>query len=393
MKGWLGPAQARLVSPEYAWRVVSPDYDALTPYERYRWASENPDSFFNAFAPSVSWPNRSFQQLVDQAAGYLERQLRKGIFGPLLDGLFVYRITDDGHQQTGVVGDAPVASAPDRLVPHETTRTDREEELFKYMAKVPYSSNPMGLGYPPRARIKQMVEEICRRIPDISVTLEDGALHQIWVAPDQEVPRLLREFARIPKAYIVDGHHRAAASVRHAARWDADHRHPAGRMLVVAYPTDELRIHSFHRWVAATVPAERLQRRLGAVSTTVRSPAQGESVVVTAQGCWSLPLAPHGDELDAAALNRTVLSPLLEVKDERSDPRIEFIPDQGGLKALVDRVAERGGTGFMLAPASMEQVIHAADNRLPLPPKATFFVPKPRSGFFLSPRHGDQPPA
>ena len=68
MKGWLRPVQTRLVSPEYAWRVVSPDYDSLTPYERYRWASENPDSFFNAFTPAGSWPSRSFSQLVSQAA-------------------------------------------------------------------------------------------------------------------------------------------------------------------------------------------------------------------------------------------------------------------------------------------------------------------------------------
>lgn len=392
MEGWLGPAKARLVSPEYAWRVVPPDYDSLTPYERYQWASENPDSFFNAFTPSTSWPSRSFRDLVDQAARYLDRLLGKGAFGPLLEGLFVYRITRGDHQQTGVVGDAPTAAAPERLVPHEATRTDREDELYRYMGEVAYSSSPMGLGYPPQPTIKRMVEEICSRGPDVSVTLEDGALHQIWVAPADTVPALLGAFAQIPRAYIVDGHHRAAASARHAARWGADHTHPAGRMLVVAFPTDELRIHPFHRWVAATVSSDRLGRELGAVRTEVRLPARGEAVAVTPDGCWSLRLSPRGDEMDAAALLRAVLRPLFDVKDERRDPRMDFIPDSDGVKTLVDRVAEEGGTGFMLAPATMQQVIHAADNRLPLPPKATFFVPKPRSGFFLTPRHGDQPP-
>ena len=165
MRGWLRPVQTRLVSPEYAWRVVPPAYDLLTPYERYRWASKNPDSFFNAFTPSDSWPNKSFSQLVSQAAGYLDRQLRRGVFGPMVEGLFVYRITDSVHQQTGVVGDAPVAAAPRTLVPHETTRTDREKELYEYMGEVPYSSNPMGLGYPPREEINCIVEEICRGCP------------------------------------------------------------------------------------------------------------------------------------------------------------------------------------------------------------------------------------
>lgn len=396
MSSWLGPVQTRLVSPEYAWRVVSPDYDSLTPYERYRWAAKNPDSFFNAFTPADSWPNKSFSQLVSQAAGYLDSQIRKGAFGPLLEGLFVYRITDSVHQQTGVVGDAPVAAAPRTLVPHEATRTDREEELYQYMGEVPYSSNPMGLGYPPREGINRIVEEICEAIPDVSVTLEDGDLHQIWVVPRDVVPRLLDEFSLVPKAYIVDGHHRAAASLRHAARYGADDSHPAGRMLVAAYPTDQLRIHPFHRWVKAELSPERLEVDLGAVQAPVRLPARGEAMAITGHGCWSVRLSdgnlPHcQDEMDAVALHRTVLEPLLRVMDERTDPRMDFIPDDEGIKAVVDRVAESGGVGFMLAPATMEQVIHAADNRLPIPPKATFFVPKPRSGFFLSPRHGDLP--
>ena len=393
MKGWLRSTRARLVSPECAWRVVSPDYDSLTPYERYRWASENPDSFFNAFTPSESWPNRSFRQLVDQAAGYLDRQLRRGAFGPLREGLFVYRITHNEHQQTGVVGDAPVAAVPQKLVPHETTHTDREEDLYNYMAEVPYSSNPMGLGYPPRAVIDQAVGEVCQASPDVSVTLEDGALHQIWVVSQEMVSALLKEFAEVPKAYIVDGHHRAAASLRHAARCGVDDAHPAGRMLVAAFPTDQLRIDPFHRWVDAEIPAERLEQAVGAVSAPARLPGRGEAVVVTKEGCWTIDLAPREDEMDAAALYRTVLDPLLGGMDERTNPRVECIPDQEGLKTLVDLVAEHGGVGFMLAPATMQQVIYAADNQLPIPPKATLFVPKPRSGFFLSPRNGEHSPA
>ena len=393
MKGWLRPVQTRLVSPEYAWRVVSPDYDSLTPYERYRWASENPDSFFNAFTPAGSWPSRSFSQLVSQAAGYLDRQLQKGVFGPLLEGLFVYRITGSEHQQTGVVGDAPAAAAPHTLVPHEATRTEREDELFNYMARVPYSSNPLGLGYPPREGIDRTVEEICQAPPDISVTLEDRRLHQIWEVPQDVVPGLLRDFSTVPKAYIVDGHHRAAAFLRHAVRCGADDAHPAGRMLVAAFPTNQLRIHPYHRWVDAKLSTERLEQYAGAARAAVRPPVRGEAIAITEEGCWSIKLSPRKDEMDAVALYRSVLNPLLEVKDERTDPRIEFVPDQEGLKTVVDRVAEHGGVGFMLASATIEQVIHAADHRLPLPPKATFFVPKPRSGFFLAPRHGGRSPA
>jgi uncharacterized protein (DUF1015 family) len=71
------------------------------------------------------------------------------------------------------------------------------------------------------------------------------------------------------------------------------------------------------------------------------------------------------------------------VADERIDPRITFVPgfpDAGGLRAMV---AKRGGVGFVLHPATVEAVMAISDSGGAMPPKATFFAPKPRSGLFL----------
>jgi uncharacterized protein (DUF1015 family) len=46
-------------------------------------------------------------------------------------------------------------------------------------------------------------------------------------------------------------------------------------------------------------------------------------------------------------------------------------------------VSEYGGVGFLLHPSTVKAVMAVSDRGGAMPPKATFFAPKPRSGLFL----------
>ena len=72
---------------------------------------------------------------------------------------------------------------------------------------------------------------------------------------------------------------------------------------------------------------------------------------------------------------------LLGIKDLRSDKRIDFV---GGLRGL-DELKRRVDNGEMrmalaLYPVSMRKILDIADSGNIMPPKATWFEPKPRSG-------------
>ena len=105
-------------------------------------------------------------------------------------------------------------------------------------------------------------------------------------------------------------------------------------------------------------------------------------MAVTRAGEWELRLGGAEGEVDSARLSRDVLRPL-GVEDERTDPRITFVPGFPGPEALRRQVDERGGVGFLLAPATIDDVISFSERGENMPPKATFFSPKPRSGVFL----------
>jgi uncharacterized protein (DUF1015 family) len=110
-------------------------------------------------------------------------------------------------------------------------------------------------------------------------------------------------------------------------------------------------------------------------------PRPGVAVCVTRDGEWELALDGPAD--DATALAEQVLAPSLGVEDERTDPRLVFIPGYPGPEALRDQVTTHGGVGFLLHPPSVAEVMAVSDRGGVMPPKATFFAPKPRSGVFL----------
>jgi uncharacterized protein (DUF1015 family) len=105
-------------------------------------------------------------------------------------------------------------------------------------------------------------------------------------------------------------------------------------------------------------------------------------VAVTRAGEWSFTLGTRNGEADASALARGLLSEL-GVTDERTDPRLHYVPGYPDDSVVREVVAARGGVGLVLAPCPMDTVLNVSDRGEFMPPKATFFAPKPRSGLFL----------
>jgi uncharacterized protein (DUF1015 family) len=116
------------------------------------------------------------------------------------------------------------------------------------------------------------------------------------------------------------------------------------------------------------------------------SPPAGYATVLTSQGSWLLYLDPRAGEDDTLALARVVLRDVLEVTDSRTDPRLKFVPGSEGVGPVEDLVARKGGTGLILHGTTIEGIMKVADEGGVMPPKSTWFEPKPRSGIFLVPR-------
>ena len=98
--------------------------------------------------------------------------------------------------------------------------------------------------------------------------------------------------------------------------------------------------------------------------------------------------APSGagpiEALDADRLQHAVLEPLLDIRDVRTDRRIDFvggIRGTGELERLVD--SGKAAAAFSMHPVSIEQLIAVSDANEIMPPKSTWFEPKLRDGLLI----------
>ena len=398
---FIHPFEGHLVAAERAGAVVAPLYDSLTADERRRYADAHPDSYLNAMRTAeehASDPASDLPALLDRNAEYLRRCIGDGTFVAQPPCVFVYRLACPGHVQRGVVAEMPIGAYLDgRIKRHELTRTAREEALAGYIDHVRAASSPVCLAYRADAGIRERVDAATHSRADVSHTTEDGVEHDVWMLDGADASALIAAFDRVSSAYLTDGHHRCAATARFPASG------AGARLLVALFPDDELRILPYHRVVRDLGPhtAESFIARLAEDFTVERLPpdggpdaarprTRGECAVRVDGGWFRFRLAD--DEaarpdpvasLDTAMLQAQVLEPVLGITDPREDRRLGYVDGAGGLDALESACRGPWQAAFALYPTSMGELVAVADAGTVMPPKSTWFDPKPRSGFFL----------
>ena len=399
---FIHPFEGYLVAAERADAVIAPLYDSLTADERRRYADAHPDSYLNAMRTAegyASGPDSDLPALLDRNASYLRRCIDDGTFVAQPPCVFVYRLTAHGHVQRGVVAEMSIGAYLDgRIKRHELTRVTREDALAGYIDHVRAASSPVCLAYRADGGIRARVDAATRSRADVSHTSADGVEHDVWMLDGADTSALIAAFDRVSTAYLTDGHHRCAAMARFPASGaDAD-----ARLLVALFPDDELRILPYHRVVCDLGPytAESFIARLAEDFTVepvpkgapdaARPRTRGECVVLVDGGWFRFRLAggeASGPDpvaaLDTAMLQAHVLGPVLGITDPRGDERLGYVDGAGGLDALERACRGRWRAAFALHPTSMEELVAVADAGAVMPPKSTWFDPKPRSGFFL----------
>ena len=397
----LAPFAGWLVKPEWADRVISRAYDNLTADQRRSIARDNPYSYVNVTRSGedlLDDENLSVDTLVTQGAVALTRLLDAGVFAPTLRrSLYLYRLTHARGSQTGMICTVAVSGfAEGRIRIHEGVREDRAELLTSHLMGVGATSSPVALTVKAEAEFAALLDEVASAAP---AELEFGSQlvhHQIWTVPAAMTDRLLAALED-RALYVTDGHHRSAAAQRALAR-EPDNA-VLTRTLAAVFPHSQLRVEAYHRSVADqrhSDPAASLAALQSAANVVPAAnaddarPGRPGEVGVYLDGFWyrlTLPPAPANagalDSLDVDRLRRHVLDPVLGADELAARGTVDYVPDTAGLEELVRRCIAGGRIGFVMYPLAVDELLAVADEGTKMPPKSSFFNPKPRAGAFL----------
>jgi len=398
----LRPFPGLVVDPEWADRVTTGPYDAYTAVERVAIAESNPYSFLNVTRSQedvpVEWRD-DVDWLIGQCAESMQRIYDAGAYRSHDEPtLFLYRLEADGHVQTGVMGLVPVTEPGDRRVlRHEAVRPGRADLLTRHLLEVGMSSSPISLTYRTDDGLDAAIAAGCASEPVLEAD-GDGIHQTVWALSGEAAQPLVAAMGDRP-LYVTDGHHRLAAAVEARHRNPGiDDDHPLQWTQAVLFPDAEMQVLAAHRRVGdrAGRSADELIDALADIGPlTPCADADGArpdgpgAIGVYVGGRWfsmDLPAASGTravDLLDVSRLQDTILAPVLAVSDPGSDPLIDYVPEPVGIDSLVQRCDADQRIGFILHPTSVAEMMAVADEDGLMPPKSSYFEPKPRSGVFV----------
>ena len=393
-------------------QVESRPYDVLDSDEARAEAGNNEKSLYHIIKPEIDFPVGTSEydaRVYERAAENFAKFQREGwLVQDADDHYYVYAQTMNGHTQYGIVVGAAVDDYMNGVIlKHELTRRDKEEDRMKHVRVCDANIEPVFLAYPDDDVLDAVVARYTLQEPEYDfIAPVDGFRHQFWIIDKEEdITAVTERFALMPHLYIADGHHRtAAAALVGAEKAKANPAHTGTEeynyLMAVCFPASQLTILDYNRVVKdlnGHSPAEFLTLLekdfvVSPQGTEPYRPARLHEFSLYLKGEWySLMLKPGLvdetdpiESLDVSISSKRILDEILGIKDLRSDKRIDFVGGLRGLGELKRRV-DIGEMQMALAlyPVSMQQIIRIADSGNIMPPKATWFEPKLRSGLVV----------
>jgi uncharacterized protein (DUF1015 family) len=372
-------------------QVIAPPYDVIAPAERAHLASRH-----RANAVLVELPEPDLSGRRDRyevAADLFARWREKGLLvADPVPSLYPYRMTDTaGRTTTGVIGALGLAEpgAESDILPHEQTlpkpKSDRLDLLRATRANLsPIWGLSMASGV--TATFDPTDDE-----PVADVVDDDGVRHQLWVLSDADTVDAVAAALATAPVVLADGHHRyetarAFQAEQRQANGGAPGPYDLVMALVVELAEDQLTVGAIHRTVSglpedfdlvsALAPWFDVVRAGAADDRTLGALADSRSLALVTGGQAYL-LLPQAEvqELEGNDLDSNLIATALAAL-----PPHEVLHRHSVAEAMEALRDGEGQAAFLLRPPTVAQIDEWANARRRMPPKTTFFSPKPRTG-------------
>ncbi len=393
-------------------RVESRPYDVLNSEEARAEAGDNEMSLYHIIKPEIDFDPGTSEydpRVYQRAADNFKKFQDKGwLVQDDKEQYYIYAQTMNGKTQYGLVVGAYVEDYLNGVIKkHELTRRDKEEDRMKHVRVCNANIEPVFFAYPDNSVLNDLINRYAATTPVYDfIAPIDGFRHQFWiVADDNDIATVTAEFAKMPALYIADGHHRSAAAALVGAEKAKQNPHHTGKeeynyFMAVCFQASQLTILDYNRVVkdlngmSAEAFLQALEKNftVECKGSDEYKPQHLHEFSLYLDGQWYSLEAKEGTYdnndpigvLDVDISSRLILDQLLGIKDLRSDKRIDFVGGLRGLGELKRRV-DSGEMRMALAlyPVTMKQIMDIADSGKIMPPKATWFEPKLRSGLII----------
>ena len=405
----ISPFKALRPEAQFAKLVASKPYDVLNSKEAKIEAEGNPYSFLHITKSEIDLSENIdtySQKVYDKAKENLDAFISRNVlFKENKQCYYIYQLVmpdklnkGNDHIQTGLVCCSSLDDYENDLIKkHEFTRPEKEQDRINHIKTTGAQTGNVFLAYKSVKEIDEIVDKWKKERSAVYIFVSDDIIqHAIWIINDEEtilkISSLFKE--KVPCTYIADGHHRAASAAK-AKKFLGETSKSANCFLTTLFPSDQLKIMEYNRVV----------KDLNELTETAFLNRIEDNFVIEKRDKAFLPESPNTfgmyinyqwykltsiknlysndpvEKLDISILHNNLLQPILDIGDQRTDKRIDFIGGIRGLTELEEKVnSGEMAVAFSLFPVSVQQLFDIADSGNVMPPKSTWFEPKLRDG-------------
>lgn len=396
----------RLVS-----EIAALPYDVMSSEEAREMVKDNKYSFLHVDRGEINLPQNvnMYETIVYKTArNVLNKMIDDGIYIQEDKPCFyIYEQIMNGRGQKGLVSCASIDDYINNVIKrHEKTRNNKEIDRINHVDYCDAHTGLIFMTYRNNKEIEQIMNKWVMNKPIYDFISEDGNGHRVWIIDDDdEINKIEDLFKNVGNLYIADGHHRSASAVKVGLRRRQENPGYTGEegfnyFLSIIYPDNELEVLDYNRTVKDLngMSAPEFMEAVSKMFNISRSadnkavkPKNKHEFGMYLDKQWYVLEAKDGtfnennpiERLDVSILQNNLLAPILGIKDPTKSDRIEFIGGIRGVKELERRADSDMKVSFSMFPTTIEDIMSIADAGEIMPPKSTWFEPKPRSGIFV----------
>ena len=383
---------------------LSPPYDVISPAERARLLTIDPDNVVGVILPEPG------EEGYERAAEQLQHWVADGLYAAdARPSIYVYEMSGpDGHATRGLVGAVELRDPADGVIlPHENTMAGPVADRLALMTATAADLEPIYLVYDGGGPASALVRDADARPPIVETVTPDGIRHRLWAIDDESEHATIAKDLDERRALIADGHHRYATYRERQRRMsEQGGAGPWDRGLALLVDSSEYgpQVHAIHRVVpglALGAAVDKLTAR-GADIAEYASPADALAAIeasagfaaALSDGSRTVAVSDHlGElaraaqrpneptqlaELDVTVLHRSVIEGAWGLADNEQTVGYAHSVQE----ALTDAVSA-SGIAVLLRPTPVAAVAAVAAAGARMPRKSTLFTPKPASGLLM----------
>lgn len=372
--------------------VVCPPYDVISDADRAALEARSPSNVVRLELPDDDGAGDRYQRALElldswRDGGILHRDGQASFYG--------YRMsfTDPAGRQSrtvGVIGSLGLEPPGEGILPHEETTPKAKTDRLELLRATRANLSPIW-GLSPGTGLSAHLDPPSH--PLERATDDDGVVHEMWPITAAEQISAIRRSVESAPVLIADGHHRFETALNYQAeRLRAGE--PSGDIdgvmaLVVELTDEQLTVQAIHRLIVGLPPDFDLPASLEEWFDVTPSEPVDRSVLGRMQEAGALAVLTPTQAYLARPREKVIETATHDLDSSRLDVALASLPPhqlvyQHGWDHCAAAVASGAASAaVLLRPASVDQIAAISRGGVRMPPKTTFFWPKPRTGMVI----------